>query len=141
MNHPNYPPQASYTSTTGHDNLPHTTTPLAEHRGNQTSNHADYYYGPIASSHLQLEHYAPMVPEVPSDDPLGYYAHIPENVSGPSRDNSNSVHSRIQDGEDLKRLAKRYLNDHGTHVDKFVVRRRFPGGRRVLILLEIDDVM
>ncbi|KAH9955144.1 hypothetical protein BC827DRAFT_887916 [Russula dissimulans] len=80
MNHPNYPPQASYTSTTGHDKLPHTITvsclsldyphatvidvtslkQLVEHRRNQT-NHVDYY-GPIASSPLQFEHYAPMAP-------------------------------------------------------------------------------
>jgi len=47
----------------------------------------------------------------------------------------------MSDDEDLKRLASRYLNDHGTHVDKLLVRRRFLSGRRVLILLEIDNAM
>jgi hypothetical protein len=60
---------------------------------------------------------------------------------GPLKDDSSPIHSGISDDEDLKRLAKRYLNNHGAHVEKLLVRRRFPGGRRVLILLEIDDTM
>jgi len=136
MNHPNYPPQASYTSTTGYDSLPHTITQSAEHRGNQT-NH-DGYHVPIAPGPLQHEYYAPVAPGVPINDPLGYAPTIPGNVTGPSQNNTSPVHSGISDDEDLKRLAKRYLNNHSTHVDKLLVRRRFRG-RRVLILLAIDD--
>jgi len=138
VNHPNYPPQAAYTSTTGHDNLPHTITQLTEHTENQT-NH-DNHYGPIVPGPLQLEYNAAVAPEVPSDGPLGS-APIPDNVAGPSGDNSGPVHPGISDDEDLKRLAKRYLDDHGAHVDKLLVERRFPSGRRVLILLEIDDAV
>jgi len=47
----------------------------------------------------------------------------------------------MSDDEDLKRLASRYLNYHGAHVENLLVRRRVPGGRRVLIVLEIDDTM
>jgi len=136
----NYPPQPSYTSTTGHDSLPHTITQLAEHCRDQT-NH-DNYHVPIApgAQALQLEYYAPVTPEVPSDDPLGYVP-IPDNVAGSSQGNPNSIHSGMLDNEDLKHLASCYLNNHSAHVDKLLVRRRFPGGRRVLIVLEIDDVM
>jgi len=141
--HANYPPQASYTTTTGHNSLPvpHTITmtQLAEHRaGNQTN--PDDYHVPIALGSLQLGYYAPLAPEVPSDDLLGY-APIPDNVAGPSRDNSSPVHSGISDDEDLKRLARRYLDNRGAHVDQLLVQRRFPSGRKVLILLEIDDEM
>ncbi|KAH9969797.1 hypothetical protein BC827DRAFT_1162857 [Russula dissimulans] len=142
MNHPNYLPQASHTNATERDSLPHSITQLAEHHGNQT-NHDDYQV-PIAPGPLQLEYYAPMppMPEVPSDGPpsLGYVP-ILENIAGPSGDDSSPVHSGISDDEDLKRLAKRYLNNRRAHVDKLLVRRRFQGGRRVLILLEIDDTM
>jgi len=64
-----------------------------------------------------------------------------DNGAGPSHDNSGPVRSGISDDGDLKRLARRYLNNHGAHVDKFLVRRRFGGGRRVLIVLEMDDPM
>jgi len=142
MNHPNYLPHASHTNTTVHDGLPHSITQLAEHHGNQT-NHDDYQV-PIAPGPLQLEYYTPMapqaMPEVPSDGPLGYVP-ILDDIAGPSGDNSSPVHSGISDDEDLKRLAKRYLNNRRAHVDKLLVRRRFQGGRRVLILLEIDDIM
>jgi len=136
----NHPLQAPYTSTTGHDNLPvpHTITQPAEYHGNQTNR--DDYHVPIAPGSLQLGYYAPMAAEVPSGDPLRY-APIPDNVAGPSRDNSSPVHSGISDDEDLKRLARRYLDNRGAHVDKLLVKRRFPSGRRVLILLEIDDEM
>lgn len=79
---------------------------------------------------------------MPRDDPLGY-APIPDNVAGPSgsQDNSSPVHSESSDDEDLKRLAKRYLNNRGAHVDELLVKRRFPSGRRVLIFLDIDDAM
>jgi hypothetical protein len=43
--------------------------------------------------------------------------------------------------EDLKRLASQYLHSPSTHVDKLRMRRRRPGGLKVLILLEIDDTM
>jgi len=138
MNPQNYPSQASYTSTTGHDSLPHAVTQLAEYHGNET-NHEDYQV-PIAPGPLQLEYYAPVAPEVPSNDPLGY-APIPDNVAGPSQGNPNPTHSAMSDDEDLKRLASRYLNNHGAHVEKLLVRRRSPGGRRVLIVLEVDDAM
>jgi len=135
----NYPPQASYTGTTGHDSLPRSAiTQLVDHRGNQT-NHDDYQV-PIAPGPLQHEYYAPVPPEVPSDDPLGYVP-IPDNIAGPSQGNPNPPHFGMSDDEDLKRLASRYLNNNGAHVEKLLVRRRFPGGRRVLILLEIDDAM
>jgi len=82
MNHPNHPPQASYTSTTGHDSLPHTIIvsrlslahphatlidvtslkQLAEHRGIQND-----YQVPIAPDALQFEYNFPMAPvRVPS---------------------------------------------------------------------------
>ncbi|KAH9969796.1 hypothetical protein BC827DRAFT_1162851 [Russula dissimulans] len=150
------PSSASHTNTTEHDSLPHSITvgcqslaythatligvtsmkQLAGHHGNQM-NHDDYQV-PIASGALQLEYYAsmPPMPEVPSDGPLGYVP-ILENIAGPSGDDSSPVHSGISDDEDLKRLAKRYLNNRRAHVDKLLVRRRFQGGRRVLILLEI----
>jgi len=43
-----------------------------------------------------------------------------------------------EDG-DLKRLASQYLNSPGSYVNDFRVRRRRSGGRKVMILLEIDD--
>jgi len=138
MNPPNHPSQASYISTTGYDTLPHAITQLAGHRENQT-NHDDYQV-PAASGPLQLEYLAPLAPEVPSNDPLGY-APVPDNVAGPSQGAPNPIHSGMSDDEDLKRLASRYLNNHRAHVDKLVVGHRFPRGRTVLILLEIDDLM
>ena len=47
----------------------------------------------------------------------------------------------MSDDEDLKRLASHYLNYPGAHIENLLVRRRIPGGRRVLIVLEIDDTM
>jgi len=138
VNHPNYPPQPSYTSMTGHDSPPHAITHLADHHGNLTSH--DNYPVPIAPGALQLEYYAPVAPEVPGDDPPGH-APIPDDPAGPPQDNSSPIHSGISDDEELKRLAKRYLNNRRAHVDKLLVRRRFGGGRRVLIVLEIDDAM
>ena len=41
--------------------------------------------------------------------------------------------------EDLKRLASQYLNNPGSYVNHIRVRRRRSGGRKVLIMLEIDD--
>jgi len=45
------------------------------------------------------------------------------------------------DDEDLKRLASQYLENPGAYVKDFRVRRRHSGGRKVLILFEIDDEM
>jgi len=137
-NHPNYHLPVSYIGNVGHDSLPHfTTTLLTDHRGDQT--HHDNHHVPIAPGPPQLEYYAPAPPDL-LNDPLGYVP-VQDNVAGPSQGNPNPTHSRMSDDEDLKRLASRYLNNHGAHVRKLVVMRRFPGGRRVLISLEIDDTI
>jgi len=45
------------------------------------------------------------------------------------------------DHEDLKSLAGQYLDNPGSYVKDFRARRRRSGGRKVLIVLEIDDEM
>jgi len=53
------------------------------------------------------------------------------------------MHSRMTDSddEDLKRLASQYLDNPGSYVKDFRAQRRRSGGRKVLIVLEIDDEM
>jgi len=53
------------------------------------------------------------------------------------------MHSRTSDSddEDLKSRASHYLNNPGSYVYDLRVRRCRSGGRKVLILLEIDDEM
>jgi len=75
-----------------------------------------------------------------NDDPLGHMPLV-DNVASPSRTSPSPVRSRMWDDEDgdLKRLASQYLNSPGSYVNDFRVRRRRSGGRKVMILLEIDD--
>jgi len=65
-----------------------------------------------------------------------------DSVAGPPSPRSPSpLRSRVWDDEDedLKRLASQYLNNPGSFVNDFRVRRRRSGGRKILITLEIDD--
>ena len=65
----------------------------------------------------------------------------PYNMAGPSQENPSVVHPGMSVGEDLKTLATRYLHNPGSHVDKLRMRRSRSGTVKVLILLEIDDIM
>ena len=62
------------------------------------------------------------------------------NVAGPSGANLGPVHSELPPAEDLKRIARHYLQSPDSHVDKLRMRRSRSGGFKVLILLEIDDL-
>jgi len=44
------------------------------------------------------------------------------------------------ENEDLKRLASQYLNNPGSYISDLRMRRRLSGGRKILILLEIDEM-
>jgi len=46
---------------------------------------------------------------------------------------------RTPDDEDLKRLVSQYLNDPGSYVNDLHVSRGRSGGRKISIILEIDD--
>jgi len=132
------PQGISYTGNVVHDSLPvphTTTTPLTGHHGDPT--HYGGHHVPIAPGPPQLEYYAPAHPDLPND-PLGYVP-VQDNAAEPSQGNPNPINFGMSDDEDLKRLASRYLNNRGAHVDELLVRRRLQGGRRVLISLEIDD--
>jgi hypothetical protein len=43
--------------------------------------------------------------------------------------------------EDIKRLASQYLHSPDAHVDKLRVKRSRSGGFKVMIILEINDIM
>ena len=44
-------------------------------------------------------------------------------------------------GDDLKNMASHYLHSPGSHVDKLRMKRSRSGAIKVLIVLEIDDIM
>jgi hypothetical protein len=78
--------------------------------------------------------------EVPNDRPHSQFP-LPHNTARPSRGNPSFVHSGMSVGEDLKNLASYYLHDLGSHVEKLRMKRSRSGAVKVLILLEVDDVM
>jgi len=135
----NYPIPASWCSNMGHDVQHHLITDIPEHHGNQT-HHGTHI--PIASGPPQLEFYAQVAADLIDNDALGH-APYPHSVAGPSQGNMSSMHPRMSDSddEDLKRRARHYLNNPGSYVDELRVWHRCSGGRRVLILLEIDDTL
>jgi len=139
LDHPHNRALTPYTINVGYDGLTHPTTGLAEHREDQT--HHGSHYMPVVPGSPRLEYHTPLAPlqDMNNDDPLDYVPLV-DNVADPSRRNPGPVHSRMSDGEDedLKRLASQYLNNPGSYVDDFRVRRH-SGGRKVLIVLEIED--
>ncbi|KAH9969795.1 hypothetical protein BC827DRAFT_1162840 [Russula dissimulans] len=139
-NHPNYHHPISYAGNMVHDSLPvpHTTTTLLTGHSGDPTHHGGHHVL-IAPGPPQLGYYAPAHPDLPNG-PLGYVP-VQDNAAEPFQGNPNPIDFGMSDDEDLKRLASRYLNNHGAHVDKLLVRRRFQGDRTVLILLEIDDTL
>ncbi|KAH9964130.1 hypothetical protein BC827DRAFT_1375028 [Russula dissimulans] len=138
MDNPNYPPLASYTSNVGIDDLPHPTTGLAGHYEDQTQDGGHHI--PIGPGPPRLEYYSPMTPDLNNDDLLGHMPLV-DNVAGPSQRSPSPMRSRMSDdeNEDLKRLASQYLNNADSYVSDIRVRRRRSGGRKISIILEIDD--
>jgi len=67
--------------------------------------------------------------------------HVPllDNVAGPTRERPIPMPSRMWDDEGLKRLASQYLNNPGSYVNDLHVSRGRSGGRKIVIMLEIDD--
>jgi len=67
--------------------------------------------------------------------------HVPllDNVAGPTREHPIPMPSRMWDDEGLKRLASQYLNNPGSYVNDLHVSRGRFGGRKIVIMLEIDD--
>ena len=66
------------------------------------------------------------------------------NVAGPSYGNPNighPVNSGMSVTEGIEDLASRYLNNHGSRVDKLRFRQSQSGAIKVLIQLGIDDTM
>jgi len=141
MNHLNlnYPLPTSWSGNMEDDVQRHLITDLPEHGGNQT-HHGIHV--PLAPGPPQPEFYALAYPDLTNDDPLGHASH-PHGVAGPSRQYPSPMHSGMSDSddEDRKRRASHYLNNPGSYVDELRVWDRRSGGRRVLILLEIDDTM
>ena len=62
-----------------------------------------------------------------------------DNVAGPTSERPIPVPSRMSDDEDLKRLASQYLNNPDSYVNDLHVSRGRSGGRKISIMLEIDD--
>jgi len=138
MDNPNYPLPASYTGNVGIDDLPHLTTGLAGHYGDQTQDGGHHI--PMIPGPPRLEYYVPMAPDLNNDDPLGHMPLV-DNVAVPSPRSPSPVPSRMSDDENegLKRLASQYLNNPDSYVNDIRVRRRRSGGREISIILEIDD--
>jgi hypothetical protein len=64
------------------------------------------------------------------------------NVASTSRRIPDSGPSGTSAGDDLRWLASRYLHNDDSRVDKVRVKRNRRSGRvRVMILLEIDDLV
>ncbi|KAI0299812.1 hypothetical protein BC826DRAFT_714082 [Russula brevipes] len=104
------------------------------------------HYIPVTPSHTQPEYSdsAPVAPpqEFPNDGALtGSCVPLPHNAAGPSRGGLAPGHPGISTDEDLKRLARQYLLSFGSRVDKLRMRRSRSGALKVLILLEIEDMM
>jgi len=81
-----------------------------------------------------------MAPELPDDGALSRVP-LSHNAAGPSRDSLVPVHPGISTDEDLKRLARHYLLSLASRVDKLRMKRSRSGALKVLILLEIEDMM
>jgi len=132
MDNLNTPPPVPYTGNVGFDDQPRPITDLAEHRGNQTHDSRDHIL--IAPGPPQLE------PELIDDEHVG---HVPilDNVPGPSQRSPSPVPSRLWDeeDEDLKHLASQYLNSPASYVRDIRMRRHRFGGRKISIILEVDD--
>jgi len=67
--------------------------------------------------------------------------HVPvlDNVAGPTRERPGTMPSRMSDDEGLKRLISQYLNSPDSYVNDLHVSRGHSGGRKISIMLEIDD--
>jgi hypothetical protein len=81
-----------------------------------------------------------VIKEMPNGGPVSRPRRLP-NVPDPSRENSDPDHLQIPRAEDLKRLAGQYLNNSGSHVVKLRMKLNRSGGFKVLILLEVDDII
>ncbi|KAH9964133.1 hypothetical protein BC827DRAFT_1154125 [Russula dissimulans] len=136
MDNPNYPPPVPYTGNMGVDDLPDPTTGLAEHHEDQT--HDGRHHIPISPRPPQLEYYATMTPDLNNDSTLGHMA-LFEDVAGPTREGCSPMPSGMSDNEALKRLASQYLNNPGSYVSDLHVSHGCSGGRKISIILEIDD--
>jgi len=142
LNHPYNQTLAPYTSNAGHDGPTQAHPGLAEHHWDQT--HHGGHHMPVLPGSPRLEYHALVAPlqDLNNDDPLGHMP-LADNVVVPSPRSPSPVRSRMLDDENegLKRLASRYLNNPGSYISDLRVRRRRSGGRKILILLEIDDEM
>jgi len=130
---------APFTSNMDHDGQTHPTTGHTEHHGDQT--HHDNHHMSIVPGSPRLKYHTPAVlQDLDNDDALDHMPLV-NNVADPSRGSPSPMRSRMRDDEDggLKHLASQYLNNPGSYVTAFRVRRRRPGGHKVLIMLEIDD--
>ena len=67
--------------------------------------------------------------------------HVPllDNIAAPTRERPGAMPSGMSDDEGLKRLISQYLNSPGSYVNDLHVSRGRSGGRKVSIVLEIDD--
>ena len=63
---------------------------------------------------------------------------LPINVAEPYRGDPSLG---MPGADDLKNLAGHYLHNPGSRIDKLRMRRSRSGAVKVLILLEIDDIM
>jgi len=138
MDNHNNPPVMPYTGNVEVDDLPHPTPAFAEHHGDQT--HDSRHYIPIAPGPPRLEYYAPMAFELTDDDDASHGS-VPVlgNVAGPTRRHPIPMSSRMSDNEGLKRMISQYLNNPGSHVNDLHVSPGRFGGRKISIILEIDD--
>jgi len=87
----------------------------------------------------ELGYHAPLVgpPQAtPNTGLLSAPPHHPSNV-GPS----HGSFGMPPNADDLKHLAYHYLSSPRSHIEKLRVRQRRTGGSKVLIVLEIDDIM
>jgi hypothetical protein len=65
----------------------------------------------------------------------------PPHVAAPSQGIPGPVLPGMSAGEELRRLANRYLHDPDSRIDRVRVRRSRQSGKvKVMILLELDDM-
>lgn len=95
---------------------------------------------PFLAGTYSLSYCASKLQEVLDNRPP-VHALLSHNIAGSSRGETSLVQSRISAGEDLKNMADYYLHNPGSDVNKLRMKRSRSGAVKVLILLEINDVM
>ncbi|KAI0297547.1 hypothetical protein B0F90DRAFT_1819151 [Multifurca ochricompacta] len=150
VNYLNYPSSpAHYTANAGVYNgpAPPVTGPVEPYiyQGNHCAGYPPFgivQHFPVAPGPSQVGYNVPLGPMIPNDSVVGWVP-PPPNVAGPSREipNSNPVSSEMIAEDELKRLARRYLQNPESRVDRVRMRQSGSGRFKVMIMLEIDNLV